>query len=311
MNQTTGPASWGKNFIVIIALAVMAFAVVTNLPRLFDFFTAEKFSEYRVALESSERIDVKYPFTPQENLNAASVIYLTNKAREGNGLPPLLGNHLLDAIAHARAKDMLEKQYFAHISPTGQQASDLAQEFGYAYKIIAENIGSGHFYTNQKIVDGWMQSPGHRENILSSDVRDMGAAVVKGNMKGKETYVAVQIFGLQSPPVAHNDCVTPSENLIRDIEIKKAEITSLRNQLVRLQDELDADQESIERDKKYTYEDAQRIQKINEKIHVFNEKSLWYNRLVAEAKAKATVMESMVDEYNRKLQDYNQCRNAD
>jgi len=163
---------------------------------------------------------------------------------------------------------MLEKQYFAHISPTGQQASDLAREFGYAYKIIAENIGSGHFYTNQKIVDGWMQSPGHRENILSSDVRDMGAAVIRGNMKGKETYVAVQIFGLQSPPVAHNNCVAPSENLSRDIEMKKAEITSLQDQLVRLKNELDTDQESIERDKKYTFEDTQRIQKINEKIHV-------------------------------------------
>ena len=94
---------------------------------------------------------------------------------------------------------MLEKQYFDHVSPTGEQASDLAENVGYHYKIIAENIGTGDFLNNQKIVDGWMQSPGHRENILSTEVREIGAAVLKGKMKGSVTYIAVQIFGLQSP----------------------------------------------------------------------------------------------------------------
>lgn len=311
MQEPTRFDFWKKHLIVIIALAVIVFAVVTNLPRLFDFFNAKNFSEYHVALRSNEQINLKLPFSPKENLSAESVIYLTNRAREAKGLSPLLENHLLNVIAQARARDMLEKQYFAHVSPTGEEASDLAQEVGYAYKVIAENIGKGNFLNNQKIIDGWMQSPGHRENILSSEVREMGAAVLKGNMKGRETHVAVQIFGLQSLPVAHKDCVAPPENLIRDIATKKAEISSLQDQLVRLKDELDTDQGSIERDKRYTDEDPQRIQQINERIHLFNEKSRWYNSIVSEAKAKATVMNSMVDEYNRRLRGYNECRNAD
>ena len=91
--------------------------------------------------------------------------------------------------------------------------------------------------------------------------------------------------------------------------MKKAEIKSLQDQLDRLKKELDAEQESIETDKKYTYDDAQKIQKLNEKIYALNEKSRWYNRVVEEAKAKVTVTESMVSEYNRVLQTYNDCRN--
>ncbi|MFA5321283.1 MAG: hypothetical protein WC373_01310, partial [Smithella sp.] len=64
----------------------------------------------------------------------------------------------------------------------------------------------------------------------------------------------------------------------------------------------------IETDQKYTYTDARKVQKLNERINAFNEKSRWYNRLVGEAKAKATVMASMVNEYNRVLQIYNDCR---
>jgi predicted nuclease with TOPRIM domain len=153
-----------------------------------------------------------------------------------------------------------------------------------------------------------MQSPGHRVNILSAEVQEIGAAVVKGRMKGMEAYITVQIFGLPSLPVAHNICVAPSENLMRDIEVKKAEIGSLQDQLNRLKVELDTEQASIEKDQSYTYNDPQKIQKLNEKINAFNEKSRWYNRIVGEAKGKMAVTESMVKEYNRSLQTYNECR---
>lgn len=301
---------WKKHGIVIGCLVVIAFIIVfTNIPALFNFFQNAAGNATPSVLQQ-----VRYsgrsmlPAVSREMLTRETVIVLTNKARVENGLAPLAQNQLLNAIAESRARDMLEKQYFAHVSPTGQQASDIAQSIGYHYKVIAENIGSGDFYTNQKIVDGWMQSPGHRNNILSAEVREIGVAVLKGKMKGAETYLAVQIFGLQSLPVAQNICVVPSDDLRRDIEMKKAEIETLQDQLDRLKNELDAEQESIETDQKYTYNDVRKIQKLNDKINAFNEKSRWYNRLVAEAKAKATVMESMVKEYNRMLQIYNDCR---
>jgi hypothetical protein len=233
---------------------------------------------------------------------------LTNNARTLNGLPPLKENQLLNSIAESRAKDMLENQYFAHVSPLGQQASDIAQSVGYRYKVIAENIGSGDFYTNQKIIDNWMQSPGHRRNILSTEVEDIGAAVLKGKMKGAETYITVQIFGLQSPLVSQHMCVAPSKSLLNDIDLKKAEIESLRDQLNRLKHELDVEKESIDTDQKNTYDDNQKIEKLNERIRALNEKSLWYNGIVEDEKAKASVIESMIDEYNRMLQTYNDCQ---
>jgi uncharacterized protein YkwD len=243
----------------------------------------------------------------QEVLTRESIIMLTNDARALNGLQALRTNLLLNAIAESRAKDMLEKQYFAHVSPAGQQASDIAQSVGYHYKIIAENIGRGNFYTNQKIVDGWMQSPGHRRNILSPEVEEIGAAVLKGRMNSMETYISVQIFGRQSPPVSQHICVAPSKSLLNDIELKRAEIESLSDQLHRMKQELDAENESIETDRRDTYGDSQKIYSLNVKINAHNEKSRWYNRVAADAKAKSVVMESMVNEYNRMLQVYNDC----
>jgi uncharacterized protein YkwD len=267
VNKPTESDFWKKNSIVIIALAVILLTVVvTNMPKLFDFLNTEIFAGNYVALENRSTDKLTLPSFSRERLNTESIIYLTNKARNENGLPPLMEHQLLNTIAESRARDMLEKQYFDHVSPTGQQASDLAEDIGYHYKIIAENISSGDFITNQKIVDGWMQSPGHRENILSTDVQEIGAAVLKGKMKGLGTYVAVQIFGLQSHPVKHNVCAAPSDNLLHDIEVKKAEIQSLQDQLSRLKNELDAQQESIETDKKYTYDDAQKIHNLNSTI---------------------------------------------
>ena len=115
----------------------------------------------------------------------------------------LIESPLLNAIAESKARDMLEKQYFDHVSPAGEQVSDMAQKIGYRYRIISENIGMGNFLTNQKVIDGWMQSPGHRKNILSSEVEEMGAAIVKGNINGRKAWISVQIFGLQSKPVSN------------------------------------------------------------------------------------------------------------
>ena len=302
---------WKKHGIVIASLAVIAFIIsITNLPRLFDFFQTLNNagdSSFQQIQQAGKSI---LPSVAREVLTRDAVIVLTNKARADKGLPPLTENQLLNSIAESRARDMLERQYFAHVSPTGQQASDIAQSTGYAYKVIAENIGSGDFYTNQKIVDGWMQSPGHRNNILSTDVQEIGAAVLKGKMKGMDTYVTVQIFGLQSLPVAQKKCVAPSENLLRDIEVKKAEIESLQDQLNRLQNELNDEAESIETDQRHTNGDAQKIMKLNVRINAYNEKSRWHNRIAGEAKAKAEVAESMVNEYNRLLQIYKECNDT-
>lgn len=244
----------------------------------------------------------------QEILTPEAIITLTNNARAVNGLPPLNTNPLLNTIADVRARDMFEKQYFGHVSPTGQQASDIAQNVGYPYKIIAENIGSGTFYTNQSIIDNWMQSPGHKSNILSPDVAEIGAAVLKGTLKGSETYITVQIFGLQSPPVSQNTCIAPSKSLQDDIDHRNAEIASLNDQLGRLKRDIDSENEAIETDRRSVYGDPQKIHNLNVKIGANNERSNWYNRVLVNVEAKSAALHSMVNEYNRMLQEYNDCQ---
>jgi uncharacterized protein YkwD len=307
--QRTRSAFWRKYGTGIIIVALIAGVVIyTKMQSTRYLFKAGNFVGN--LLSSQEVLPSDNPvgnLSSRQVLNVEAIITLTNNARALNGLPPLRANLLLNTIAESRAKDMLEKQYFAHVSPTGQQASDIAQSVGYQYKIIAENIGSGVFYTNKKIVDGWMQSPGHRRNILSPEVEEIGAAALKGRMNGMETYISVQIFGLQSPPVSQRTCVAPSKSLLNDIELKKAEINSLNDQLQRMKQELNAEKESIETDRRYTYDNPQKIHSLNVKISAYNEKSRWYNRLVADTQGKAAVLESMVNTYNRMLQTYNDC----
>jgi uncharacterized protein YkwD len=310
MNKLPESNFWKKYSIVIIVLAlVISTIVVTNIPKLSDFLTAEKVAGYYVALDNGYTGKSKLPSIARKALTGNAIVDLTNNARAANGLPPLDENHLLNSIAQSRARDMLEKQYFDHVSPTGEQVSDLAERVGYHYRIIAENIGSGDFISNQKIVESWMQSPDHRENILSTEVREIGAAVLKGSMKDSETYIAVQVFGLQSRPVSKKICVAPSDNLLHDIELKKAEIESLQDQLDRLKQELETEREAITTQRTHTEDDARKIHTLNIRINAFNEKGLWYNRMAEEAQAKSIVAESMINEYNKRVQTYNDCRN--
>lgn len=308
MKQYKKSGLWKKHGIALLALVVAVGTLLwTGIPGLLNWMTAEKAARYYVELKDSKAYKARLSEVYRKALTANAIVQLTNEERVANGLPALTENSLLNTIAEMRAKDMLEKDYFEHISPTGEQASDLAQYVGYQYEIIAENIGAGDFINNRKIVNGWMQSPGHRENILSRDVQEIGAAILKGKMKGSETYIAVQIFGLQSRPLRKTICVEPSENLLRDIEVKKAEIDSLQDQLERLRRDLDAEKAAIDTDRKFTQDDARKIHKLNIKINAYNEKSRWYNRVAEETHAKANVTESMIREYNHSVQAYNEC----
>ncbi len=304
-----GKQSFWRNYgLSIFLVAVIIIAVI--LIRMKPSADVPKTEDNTVSVKAEAAGNPVTSSVSREVLSQDAIIALTNNARSQNGLPPLKENQLLNKIAESRAQDMLDKQYFAHVSPTGQQASDVAQEVGYHYKIIAENIGSGDFYTNQKIIDGWMQSPGHRKNILSTEVEDIGAAVLKGKFKGEDTYITVQIFGLPSLPVAQNICVAPSDNLLHDIEVKKAEMESLKDQLNRLKNELNEEKDSIETDRKNINNDAQKIQQLNVRINAFNEKSNWYSRVMEDAKAKSAVAASMIDEYNKMVQTYNDCKGS-
>lgn len=132
------------------------------------------------------------PYTMSEE----SIIRLTNKDRKTDGEKPLAQNTELDKIADAKAKDMVEKQYFAHVSPTGQTIKDLVGQVDYDYLIIGDNLGI-NFTDPVKLEQSFMASPTHRENILDSNYKDIGVAVLPGQYQGYNTIFVVVVFGVK------------------------------------------------------------------------------------------------------------------
>ncbi|TSC86117.1 MAG: hypothetical protein G01um10148_623 [Parcubacteria group bacterium Gr01-1014_8] len=119
------------------------------------------------------------------------IFLLTNKERTALGLPSLVTDTELAAIAEAHSKDMLMNDYFSHEDKSGCSSSCRANNRGYSWSTIGENIYmmSGYELSATEaaamIVQGWMNSPGHRANILRPAFTHLGVGVVA---EGKNVY---------------------------------------------------------------------------------------------------------------------------
>ncbi|MCL1468286.1 CAP domain-containing protein [Argonema galeatum A003/A1] len=101
------------------------------------------------------------------------VVNLSNSFRAQNGLPPLTMNPQLNASAQAHTTDMALNDYTSHTGLNGSNIGDRALAAGYRSPFVGENIAWG-FPTPEAAVNWWMNSPGHRANILNPDYRDIG-----------------------------------------------------------------------------------------------------------------------------------------
>ena len=117
------------------------------------------------------------------------VFNLINQKRAANGLPALKIDDELQNIARIKAKDMVDKNYFSHTSPTYGSPFDMMKSFGISYKTAGENIAGNS--SNVEAVEAWMNSSGHRANILNSSFNYTGIGVVNGSKYGK---IYVQMF---------------------------------------------------------------------------------------------------------------------
>jgi uncharacterized YkwD family protein len=104
---------------------------------------------------------------------AQQVIDLTNEQRKQNGLPALQADTQLSGVAQKKSVDMRQNGYFSHTSPTYGSPFDMMRDNGVSYKTAGENIAQGQ-PTPQEVVKAWMDSPGHRKNILSPDFTHIG-----------------------------------------------------------------------------------------------------------------------------------------
>ncbi|GHI00255.1 SafA/ExsA family spore coat assembly protein [Neobacillus kokaensis] len=120
----------------------------------------------------------------------SQVIQLTNQERAKYGLKPLTANWELSRVARYKAMDMRDKNYFSHTSPTYGSPFDMIKNFGISYRSAAENIAAGQT-TPAAAVKAWMNSPGHRANILSTSTNQIGVGYAKGGAYG---HYWVQMF---------------------------------------------------------------------------------------------------------------------
>lgn len=106
------------------------------------------------------------------------VIRLVNLERSKRGLPALKANWELSRCARYKSQDMLKKRYFAHNSPTYGSPFTMMRNFGIRFTAAGENIAMGQ-RTPQEVMNGWMNSAGHRANILSTKYDQIGVGVAK------------------------------------------------------------------------------------------------------------------------------------
>lgn len=220
---------------------------------------------------------------PNSFLTKEGILKWTNIQRdEISSLPPLLQNSALDAIALKRLDDMFEKQYFEHTSPEGIGASDIAKEIGYEFISIGENIALGNFKDDQVIVQAWMDSPGHRANILNDSYMEIGIAAKKGIYEKRETWIGVQIF---ARPLSA--CPNPDQALKAEIEKNQNQITIYENGAAAMRKEL-------EKRKKGNAE-------------TYNQKVDEYNALVKKINDLIKKQKNLISEYNNQVDLQNEC----
>lgn len=219
----------------------------------------------------------------QSFLTKSGILIWTNVNRITNNLPPLSENSVLDRVAQKKLEDMFENQYFAHVSPAGKDVSGLAKEAGYEFLTVGENLALGNFKDDKTLIQAWMDSPGHRANILGARYTEIGIATARGVYEDRETWLAVQTFAL---PLSA--CPTkPSSELLSQIDANNNQLTFYSVEL----ESRNADIEGSDKNSGAKY--AVKVKEYNAMIEKYNE-------LLNQTKA-------LVAEYNEAITAFNAC----
>jgi uncharacterized protein YkwD len=128
------------------------------------------------------------------DININDLLNQTNQERAANGLPALHLDQRLDSSAQMKAGNMFSEDYWAHVSPSGIQPWYWFTKAGYPYSYAGENLAKD-FDTTAGVMAGWMNSPGHRANILNTHYVDVGFAVENGTLQGSQTTLVVAHYG--------------------------------------------------------------------------------------------------------------------
>ncbi|KKT79162.1 MAG: SCP-like protein extracellular [Candidatus Giovannonibacteria bacterium GW2011_GWB1_45_9b] len=123
----------------------------------------------------------------------------TNTRRAEQDLAPLKTNHLLENAAKMKADDMATKGYFSHATPDGKTPWYFLDKAGYVFSAAGENLAV-NFFDSKDVAEAWMNSAGHRANMLNSNYTEIGIATARGIYDGREAIFVVQFFGTPARP---------------------------------------------------------------------------------------------------------------
>lgn len=155
----------------------------------------------------------------------AVIVELTNEERDDDALGSLRRSATLDEAARLKAEDMAAKGYFAHYAPDGTSPWYWFDEAGYAFIHAGENLAV-HFTDSDEVVEAWMDSPGHRANIMNGNYTEIGVGTAEGEYNGYPTVFVVQLFGTPAEPgsqVASAETTTQPEDITIEILTESTE----------------------------------------------------------------------------------------
>ena len=220
---------------------------------------------------------------PQSFLTEAGVIQWTNVQRIQNNLETLRVNAKLAEAASLKIEDMFKGQYFAHESPAGFGPSHWVERAGYEFIAIGENLALGNFKNDEDLVRGWMNSPGHRANILNVRFTEIGVAVKRGTFEGRTTWLAVQVF---ARPLLN--CPKPEDAVRIQIENAERALETLGTTLAAKRAEIEAMNPKRDRDE-------------------YNQKVAEYNALIQEYNKMVEAVKNLIANYNNQVRNFNEC----
>lgn len=199
LNVRQGP---GTNFKAVTMIYKNEYIRV--FAKIGDWYVIQTNGDY-IGMVSSKYVKLIYPKSNNSNnqntnntttnnessltADEKEVFDLINAKRTAAGFSALKVDTELQNVARAKAEDMVENNYFSHTSPTYGSPFDMMKSFGVSYKTAGENIAGNS--SNTGAVNAWMNSEGHKANILNSGYNYTGVAVVKSSKYGK---IFVQMF---------------------------------------------------------------------------------------------------------------------
>lgn len=139
----------------------------------------------------------------------AVIVKLTNEERADLAEAPLRRSVVLDEAARMKAEHMAKNQYFAHYAPDGTSPWYWFTQAGYTYAHAGENLAI-HFTDSSEVVEAWMNSPKHRENIVNTNFTEIGVGTAKGTFEGYDTVYVVQLFGAPAAAPVVKTTPTPA-----------------------------------------------------------------------------------------------------